>query len=547
MGILARDLTETTKDELREALLPFFTKKTGTGYDGKSLPYRLLARNLYELFFEYTRATLTFTISPPEAGEFTEAQQLNEQRSIALNDADFPYAFLDNIPLDTEIIITTFDGETWKGVLKQITRVSSPSSFVRLTCDVSETTTFAADDDVVIEIKHTSDTFFKNADGTAVLDDQLVFIDQTDNGSKRATIKVLFDLLGSKEDGTAVVGDKIVFTDATDSVVRQVKIDAILDLLGSKADGTAVDGDKILFVDASDSVVKQVTINTMFDLLGSKADDTPALTNKMFFFDTSGDENVIRQVTFDAMLDLLDGKEDGTAVLSDKLVFADATENLIKQESISDIFDLLGSKEDGTAVLNDKIVFSDATDSIVRQVKIDAILNLLDSKEDGIAALSDKLIFADATDSIIKQESISDIFDLLNIVPRVDPEADDELIFIDKTNNSVRKETIDAILGVQTFTEIFSDDSGVAASTGTNRTVDEGFDNFSAIIFDMRLNNGRVVTPFVPLEVWENTTSGRRIAGSYTDDYFTLYRVSNTTFRYYAGSSGMRLYTVYGL
>ncbi len=511
MGILARDLTETTEDELREALLPFFTKKTGTGYDGKALAYRLLARNLYELFFEYTRATLTFTIFPPEAGEFTEAQQANEQRSIGLNDADFPYAFLDNIPLDTEIIITTFDGETWKGVLKQITRVSSPSSFVRLTCDVSETTTFVADDDAVIEIKHTSDTFFKNADGTAVLDDQLVFIDQTDNGSKRSTIKVLFDLLGSKEDGTAVVGDKIVFTDATDSVVRQVEIDAILDLLGSKADGTAVAGDSIAFVDATDNVVKQSTISTMLDLLGSK--------------------------------------EDGTAVDGDKLVFVDATDSIIKQVTISTMFDLLVNKADDTPALTNKMFFVDTSgdENVIRQVTFDTMLDLLDSKEDGTAVLSDKLVFSDATENVIKQESISDIFDLLNNIPKIDPEADDELIFIDKTSNSVRRETIETILNLKAFTEIFSDDSGVSPSTGANRTVDEGFDNFSAIIFDMRLNNARVVTPFVPLEIWTNTTNNRRIGGSYQDDYFTLYRVSNTTFRFYSGASGMRLYTIYGL
>ena len=473
MGILARDLAETTKDELREALLPFFTKKTGTGYDGKSLPYRLLARNLYELFFEYTRATLTYTILAPEAGEFSEAAQANEQRSIDLNDADFPYAFLDNIPLDTEIIVTTFDGETWKGVLKQITRVSSPS-YVRLICDVSETTTFVAGDDAVIEIKHTSDTFFNNQDGTAVLDDQLVFIDQTDNRSKRATIKVLFDLLGSKESGTAVAGDSIAFIDATDNLVKQSTLSTMLDLLGSKEDGTAVDGDKIVFVDATDSIIKQVTISTMFDLLSSKPDDTPLFTSKMLFVDTSGDDNVVRQATIDAMLDLLY------------------------------------------------------------------------SKEDGIAVLSDKLIFADATESIIKQESISDILNLLNNVPKIAAAADDELIFIDTTSNSVRRETIESILDLKTLTEIFDSDNGVTASTSMNRTVDEGFDNFSAIIFEMRLNNNRIVTPFVPLDVWEDTTENARIAGSYQDPYFTLYRVNNTTFRYYAGASGMRLYKVYG-
>ena len=328
MGILARDLTETTKDELRDALLPFFTKKTGTGYDGKSLPYRLLARNLYELFFEYTRATLTYTTNVPEAGEFGEATQQNEQHGIALNDADFPYAFLDNIPLDTEVIVTTFGGDRWKGVLKQITRISSPSSYVLLICDVSETTTFVTDDDAVIEIKHTSDTFFNNQDGTAVLEDQLVFIDGTDNSSKRETIKVLFDLLGSKESGTAVAGDSINFIDATDNLVKKEKISAILDL--------------------------------------------------------------------------------------------------------------------------------------------------------------------------------------------------------------------------KTLTEIFDSDNGVTASTSMNRTVDEGFDNFSAIIFEMRLNNNRIVTPFVPLDVWEDTTENARIAGSYQDPYFTLYRVDSTTFRYYAGASGMRLYRVYG-
>ena len=509
MGILARDLAETTKDELREALLPFFTKKTGTGYDGKSLPYRLLARNLYELFFEYTRATLTYTILAPEAGEFSEAAQANEQRSIDLNDADFPYAFLDNIPLDTEIIVTTFDGETWKGVLKQITRVSSPS-YVRLICDVSETTTFVAGDDAVIEIKHTSDTFFNNQDGTAVLDDQLVFIDQTDNRSKRATIKVLFDLLGSKESGTAVAGDSIAFIDATDNLVKKEKISAILDLLGSKESGTAVAGDSIAFIDATDNLVKQSTLSTMLDLLGSK--------------------------------------EDGTAVDGDKIVFVDATDSIIKQVTISTMFDLLSSKPDDTPLFTSKMLFVDTSgdDNVVRQATIDAMLDLLYSKEDGIAVLSDKLIFADATESIIKQESISDILNLLNNVPKIAAAADDELIFIDTTSNSVRRETIESILDLKTLTEIFDSDNGVTASTSMNRTVDEGFDNFSAIIFEMRLNNNRIVTPFVPLDVWEDTTENARIAGSYQDPYFTLYRVNNTTFRYYAGASGMRLYKVYG-
>ena len=248
------------------------------------------------------------------------------------------------------------------------------------------------------------------------------------------------------------------------------------------------------------------------------------------------------------MLDLLGSKEDGTAVDGDKILFVDATDNVIRQATIDAMLDLLGSKADGTAVDGDKIVFVDATDNVVKQVTISTMFVLLVSKADDTPALTNKMFFVDSSggENVIRQVTIDAMLDLLDTKEAGTAVAGDSINFIDATDNVVKKDKISAILDLKTHTEIFSSDSGVTDSQTANRTVDEGFDNFSAIIFDMRFNSGRVVTPFVPLEVWENTTEDIRIAGSYQNRYFTLYRIDNTTFRFYSGEPGMRLYTVYG-